>query len=86
MCNDIWKINWYNISSEIPYNIIRGFVKRCCVMDWGENMAKECCGKCKYHVKGEVPGDGDWICNNGEAEEYGTETPYSHCCDEYEEK
>lgn len=27
----------------------------------------ECCGTCKFHVPGEVSGEGDWICNNGEA-------------------
>lgn len=29
---------------------------------------EQCCGTCKYHVPGEVSGEGDWICNNGESE------------------
>lgn len=45
-----------------------------------------CCGKCKHHVKEEIMGDVDWICNNEEAEEYGIETPYSHLCDEFEKR
>ncbi len=49
-------------------------------------MDKECCENCKYHVRGEVPGEGVRFCNNGDAEEYGVETPYKHCCEEYEGK
>ena len=37
---------------------------------------KKCCGTCEYHVRGEVPGEGEWICNNGESEYYGCETEY----------
>ncbi len=47
-------------------------------------MRRECCGKCKYHVKSEIPGEEGWVCNNGEAEEYGIETPHSYLCGEYE--
>lgn len=47
-------------------------------------MDNECCGTCRFHVRGEITGQGDWICNNGMAEEYGIETPYSHSCSEYE--
>ena len=47
---------------------------------------KQCCGTCKYHVPGEVPGEEDWICNNGESEEYALETGYSYCCEMYEER
>lgn len=46
----------------------------------------ECCGMCRYHVPGEIPGEGDWICNNGDAEDYGVETPYAYCCADFEEK
>lgn len=46
----------------------------------------ECCGTCKYHVPGEIPGESDWICNNTEAEEYALETEYSYCCEMYEER
>ena len=43
----------------------------------------KCCGTCKYHVPGEVPGEGDWVCNNAEVEEYALETEYSYCCEMY---
>ena len=43
----------------------------------------ECCGTCKFHVPGEVPGEGDWICNNGESEYYALETDYSDGCVDY---
>lgn len=46
-------------------------------------MNKECCGTCGYHVPGEVPGEGDWICNNGETEGYALETEYEHYCCEW---
>ena len=48
---------------------------------------EQCCGICKYHVPGEVPGEGDWICNNAESEYYALETDFefSDCLD-YEEK
>lgn len=38
------------------------------------------CGTCKYHIPGEVPGEGDWICNNEESEYYALETEYSDIC------
>lgn len=47
---------------------------------------KQCCGTCKFHVPSEVPGEGDWICNNAESEYYGLETEYSYCCEMYEER
>ena len=46
----------------------------------------ECCGTCKYHVPGEVPGEGDCICNNAESECYALETDYSDVCVDYEER
>lgn len=48
---------------------------------------EQCCGTCKYHVLGEVPGEGDWVCNNGESEYYalGTDYEFSGCLD-YEER
>lgn len=46
----------------------------------------QCCGACKYHVPSEVPGEGDWICNNGESEYYGLETGYDDECMDYEER
>lgn len=49
-------------------------------------MNEKCCGTCKYHVPGEVPGEEDWICNNGESEYYGLETGYSDECMDYEER
>lgn len=45
---------------------------------------EQCCGTCKYHVLGEVPGEGDWICNNAESEYYALETDYSDVCADYE--
>ena len=45
-----------------------------------------CCGTCKYHVPGEVSGEGDWICNNAESEYYALETDYSDVCVDYEER
>ena len=41
---------------------------------------KQCFGACKYHVLGEVPGEGDRVCNNVESECYGLETGYSDEC------
>lgn len=29
---------------------------------------KQCCETCKYHVPGEVPEEGDWVCINRESE------------------
>lgn len=52
----------------------------------GNGAMNECCGMCRYHVPGEIPGEGDWICNNGDAEDYGVETPYAYCCADFEEK
>lgn len=52
----------------------------------GDVDMEQCCGTCKYHVPGEVPGVGDWVCNNGQAEEYALETDYSYCCEMYEER
>ena len=46
----------------------------------------QCCGTCKYHVPGEVLGEGDWICNNGESEYYGLEIGYEDKCMDYEER
>lgn len=46
----------------------------------------ECCGTCKFHVPSEVPGEGDWICNNAESECYALETDYSDVCVDYEER
>lgn len=47
---------------------------------------EQCCGACKYHVPGEVPGEGDWVCNNGESEYCGLETGYEDECMDYEER
>ena len=47
---------------------------------------EQCCGICKYHVPGEVPGEGDWICNNGESEYYALETEYSDMCDDWRDR
>lgn len=52
----------------------------------GDVDMEQCCGTCKYHVPGEVPGEGDWVCNNGESEYYGLETGYSDECMDYEER
>lgn len=46
--------------------------------------SRQCCGTCKYHVPGEVPGEGGWICNNGESEYCALETEYSDTCADYE--
>ena len=46
----------------------------------------KCCGTCEYHLPGEVPGKGDWVCNNGESEYYALETEYSDTCDDWYEK
>lgn len=46
----------------------------------------KCCGNCKYHVRGEMPGAGDFVCNNGESEAYALETFYDDYCEEFEEK
>lgn len=43
---------------------------------------KECCGTCRYHVRGEIPGE--WVCNNAESENYALETDYSDSCLDYE--
>ena len=45
---------------------------------------KECCGTCRYHVRGEIPGEGEWVCNNAESENYALETDYSDSCLDYE--
>ena len=47
---------------------------------------EQCCGTCKFHVPGEVPGEGDWVCNNGESEYYGLETGYDDGCMDWEER
>lgn len=48
---------------------------------------EQCCGTCKYHVPGGAPGEGDWVCNNGESEYYGLETEYDFDdCVDYEER
>ena len=47
---------------------------------------EQCCGTCKYHVPGEVPGDGDWVCDNAESEYYGIETGNADGCMDYEER
>ena len=47
---------------------------------------EQCCGTCKYHVSGEVPGESDWVCNNGESEYYALETEYSDTCGDWEER
>lgn len=46
----------------------------------------ECCGKCEYHVKGEIPGEGDFVCNNAESEAYGLETAWDDVCEEFENR
>ena len=46
-------------------------------------MNEQCCETCKYHVPDEIPGEGDWICNNGESEYYALETEYSDTCDDW---
>jgi len=37
-------------------------------------------------VPSEVPGDGDFICNNGESDAYGCETMFDDECEEFEER
>ena len=49
-------------------------------------MQSFCCGTCKYHVPSEVPGDGDWVCDNAESEYYGIETGNADGCMDYEER
>lgn len=44
---------------------------------------KQCCGTCKCHVPGEIPGEGEWICNNAESEYYALETEYGDTCDDW---
>ncbi|MCI8483481.1 MAG: hypothetical protein HFH41_03970 [Lachnospiraceae bacterium] len=50
------------------------------------NSDKKCCGTCRYYVESEIPSEDERICDNGEAEEYGIETPSSHCCIDFEKK
>lgn len=49
----------------------------------GDVDMEQYCGTCKFHVPGEVPGEGDWVCNNGESEYYALETEYSDMCDDW---
>ena len=38
------------------------------------------CDTCEYKFPGEVPGEGEWICNNGESERYAeTVRPEERC-------
>lgn len=46
----------------------------------------KCCGNCKHHIPGEMTGEGDFACNNGESEAYGLETNYDDYCEEFEER
>lgn len=48
--------------------------------------SRQCCGTCKYHVPGEISGEGDWICNNGKSEYYGLETEYADECMDWTER
>ncbi|PXV88400.1 hypothetical protein C8E03_108127 [Lachnotalea glycerini] len=42
----------------------------------------ECCGNCFYHTIV----DGEWTCDNDEAEDFGLETDYNHTCCDFEER
>lgn len=46
----------------------------------------QCFGTCKYHVPSEIPGEGGWVCNNGESEYYGIETGYEDECMDWMER
>lgn len=43
---------------------------------------KRCCGTCQYRSYE----NGEWTCDNEEADEYGLETDFNHNCYEYEER
>lgn len=43
----------------------------------------KCCGTCTYHIPMLAE---EWVCDNENSENYGLETGYRDCCDDYESK
>lgn len=41
------------------------------------------CNTCQYKSPGEIPGEGKWVCNNGESSFYGDDVRLNDCCEEY---
>ncbi len=41
------------------------------------------CDTCEYKFPGEVPGEGEWVCNNGESERYAETVRPEECCKKY---
>lgn len=44
----------------------------------------KCCGECKYNKYDRT--DQDYYCGNDHSDNYGCNTAYSDCCEDYEEK
>lgn len=43
------------------------------------------CKTCEYKVPGEIPGEGEAVCNNGKSGCYGDTVNPEDCCGEYKQ-
>lgn len=84
----ICEVTGQSVYQYKPHNIFGNKPDWCPIKPLSKEVEMQsfCCGTCKYHVPSEVPGDGDWVCDNAESEYYGIETGNADGCMDYEER